>query len=49
MKKDKEQLVEVIDFWQKSARKNNLFERTVLNAVDVKSKEIIDCQIFFLG
>jgi len=38
MIKDKEQLVEVIEFWQKSARKNNLFERTVLNMVDFKSK-----------
>ena len=42
MKIDREQLVKVIDFWQKSARKNNLFERTVLNMVDFKSKEIID-------
>jgi len=39
---NKEQLVKVIDFWQKSALKNNLFERAVLNAVDFKSKEIVD-------
>lgn len=42
MKIDKEQLVKVIDFWQKSARKNNLFERTVLGAVNFKSKEVVD-------
>ncbi|PIP24510.1 MAG: hypothetical protein CO140_02900 [Candidatus Moranbacteria bacterium CG_4_9_14_3_um_filter_40_7] len=42
MKIDKEQLVKVIDFWQKSARKNKLFERAVLSAVDFKSKEIVD-------
>lgn len=42
MKIDKEQLVKVIDFWQKSAKRNNLFARTVLGVVDFKSKEIID-------
>ncbi len=42
MKIDKEQLVRVIDFWQKSARKNNLLERAVLNEIDFKSKEIVD-------
>lgn len=42
MKIDKEQLVKIIDFWQKSARKNNLFYRAVLDAIDFKSKEIVD-------
>jgi predicted AAA+ superfamily ATPase len=42
MKIDREQLVKVIDFWQKSAEKNDLFARTVLDVVDFKSKEIID-------
>lgn len=42
MKIDKEQLVKVIDFWQKSARKNNLLERAVLDAIDFKSREIVD-------
>ncbi|MDO9231119.1 MAG: ATP-binding protein [bacterium] len=42
MKIDKEQLVRIIDFWQKSAKRNNLFERDVLDMVDCKSKEIVD-------
>jgi len=42
MKIDKEQLVKVIDFWQKSARKNNLFERAVLKEVDFRSREVVD-------
>ena len=42
MKTDREQLVKIIDFWQKSAKRNNLLNRVVLDAVDIKSREIID-------
>ena len=32
----------IIDFWRENARENNLFDRDVLNGIDLKSKEIID-------
>jgi predicted AAA+ superfamily ATPase len=42
MKIDREQLVKIIDFWQKSALKNNLFNRAVLETINLTSKEIVD-------
>ncbi len=43
MKIDKNQIVKVIDFWQKSIGTAPLFERTALDSIDVEGdKEIID-------
>ncbi len=42
MKIDNNQLIKVLAFWQESARKNNLFDRAVLDVIDFKSKEIVD-------
>ena len=42
MKFDREQLVKVIDFWQKSLERDLLYERKVLDEIDLKGKEVID-------
>lgn len=39
---DKEQLIKVIDFWQKAALENKLFSRDILDAIDLKGGEIVD-------
>ncbi len=38
----KEQLVKVIDFWQKSAESGQLFPRALIDKIDIKSKEVVD-------
>lgn len=42
MKLDKEQLVKVIDFWQKSAISGDLKPRAILQKVNYAGKEIVD-------
>ncbi|MBI4812215.1 ATP-binding protein [Candidatus Falkowbacteria bacterium] len=42
MKIEKEQIIKVIDFWQKAAKKDYLREREILEEINFKSKEIID-------
>lgn len=42
MRKNDEQLVKIIDFWQKSVEKDQLRVRPVVDEIDFKSKEIID-------
>lgn len=42
MKIDTEQLIKVIDFWQKTVQKSILNERDALNEINFKTKEVID-------
>lgn len=42
MKINTEQLINVIDFWQKSAEEDALVERDALGEIDLKTKEVID-------
>jgi len=42
MKIDKNQLVKVIDFWQKNISTAKLYNRDILNKIALNSKEIID-------
>ena len=42
MKINTEQLIKVIDFWQKSVKSEDLIERAVLDEIDFKTKEVID-------
>lgn len=42
MKFDREQLVKVIDFWQKSLKKDALWQREVMKSISYVGKEIID-------
>lgn len=39
---NKEQLVKIIDFWNKSAKSGDLFDRELVSKLDLKSKEIVD-------
>lgn len=39
---NKEQLVKIIDFWNKSAKSGSLFDRALVSKIDLKSKEIVD-------
>lgn len=39
---NKEQLVKIIDFWNKSAKSGDLFDRALVSKLDSKSKEIVD-------
>jgi len=42
MKTDTNQLVKVIDFWQKSAARNELFDREILKDINLDTREIVD-------
>ena len=42
MKIETQQLVKIIDFWNNSAKKNDLHNRLILENIDYKSKEIVD-------
>ncbi len=42
MKNNNEQLIKIIDFWQKSAEKNELQSRPIVEKIDLAGKEIID-------
>lgn len=42
MKTEMNQIVKVIDFWQKSAKKNELFNRDILKDIIIGGKEIVD-------
>lgn len=42
MKYDKEQIVKIIDFWQKSVDTGPLFERAAMDAIDLAGREIVD-------
>jgi len=37
-----EQLIKVINFWQESALRNNLFKRNLVEKINLKDKEVID-------
>lgn len=39
---NKEQLVKIIDFWNKGAKSGDLFDRALVSRLDLKSKEIVD-------
>ena len=39
---NKEQLIKIIDFWNKSAKSDKLFSRALVPELDLKSKEIVD-------
>lgn len=39
---ESQQLVQIIDFWQKSINREKLFDRAVLKKINLKSKEVID-------
>jgi hypothetical protein len=39
---NKDQLVKIIDFWNKSAKADSLFDRALVSKIDLKSKEIVD-------
>ncbi len=42
MKINSEQIIKIIDFWQKVAKKEKLYDRALTERIDYKSKEIID-------
>lgn len=42
MKINSEQIIKIIDFWQKSAKNEKLCDRTLTKRIDCASKEIID-------
>lgn len=42
MKNNSEQLIKVIDFWRKSVGKDELFDRPVMEKIDIESREIVD-------
>src|SRR3989338_1744493 len=42
LKNEHEQLVKVISFWKDSLDKADLFDREIVNDIDVRSKEVID-------
>src|SRR3990167_3871196 len=39
---ESQQLVQIIDFWQKSIDREKLFDRAILKEINLKSKEVID-------
>lgn len=39
---NEEQIIKMIDFWQKSVNRGSLYDREIVNNVDIKGKEIID-------
>ena len=38
----REKIIKIIDFWQKSVKNDELYSREVINAIDLKNKEIVD-------
>src|SRR3990167_10101089 len=42
LKNEHEQLVKVMSFWKDSLDKADLFDREIVNDIDVRSKEVID-------
>jgi predicted AAA+ superfamily ATPase len=42
MKKNKENLIKVIDFWNKSISEDKLYTRSLIDDIDYKNKEIVD-------
>lgn len=42
MEKNNEQLIKIIDFWQKSVASDKLQDRQILKEIDSKSQEIVD-------
>ncbi len=37
-----EQIIKLIDFWQRSTKQGDLFEREIVKEIDLKSQEIVD-------
>lgn len=42
MKIETEQIIKIIDFWQKSVKKDALLERAIMNDINVKGNEVVD-------
>lgn len=42
MTNNREKLIKIIDFWQKSVENDVLYSREVINTIDLKNKEIVD-------